>query len=103
MVKPAANSETWKCSAIEGRHPLGEEDAKVAFMTSRTAHTVIWVRRAVVQLCGFSISSGAKSTWPLALMKGGFSWERSFVRYGLLTAEENIRCRLAAILGGIFP
>lgn len=50
MVRPAASVDTLKCLAIEGKQPLGEEEAKVAFMTSMTAAIVMKTRRPLDQL-----------------------------------------------------
>jgi hypothetical protein len=42
--------------------PDGEEDAKVAFTTRRTATTVMYHLRPADQFFGFSMSAGEKSS-----------------------------------------
>lgn len=79
-MRAAASLEMLKSLAMEGMQPLGALDAKVAFMTSMTAHIVTVMRRVVDQFWGFSMSPGLKSRRPFSLMKGGSLWSRSFVR-----------------------
>src|SRR5688572_13936947 len=91
MVKPAASLDTPKCFDIEGKQPLGDEDANVAFMTSITAAMVMKTRRPLDQLCGFSTSPGAKPTLPSSSRKGVSSRGSLLVRYGLATGFERTR------------
>lgn len=79
-VRAAASVEMPKSLAMEGIHPLGALDAKVAFMTSMTALMVTAMRRGVDQFWGFSISSGLKARKPASSRNGGSVWSRSLVR-----------------------
>ena len=74
---------------MEFRVPDGEEDAKVAFTTRRTATTVMYHLRWADQFLGFSMSVGEKSSWPCALREGVDS--RAFERYGLAGGRESRR------------
>ena len=83
--------ETPKCFEMEGKHPLGELDANVAFTTKSTAAIVTPTRRRIDQFRGFSTSPGLKLTYPSSLRVGGLSSLKSFVLYGLLTGREKMR------------
>ena len=52
MTSPATSRETEKVSLMPWRQPEGEEEAKVALTTSRTATKVMYQRRAVDQHLG---------------------------------------------------
>ncbi len=46
---------------VPSKQPDGLDDANVALVTRSTAQPVTYVRLSIDQLCGFSMSPGAKS------------------------------------------
>jgi len=89
ITRPEASTDTEKWEAMPLRHPEGEEEANVAFTTSRTETTVMYQRRLADQFLGFSMSLGAKSNWPWEF-KCGID-ERPLLRYGFAVGRERRR------------
>lgn len=86
------------------KQPDGDDDAKVAFTTNKTEHTVTYQRLAVDQLCGFSTSPSLKSTCPFSLRYGRSPGSRSAVLYGFAVGRDRMRPRFTMLfIGKLIP